>query len=81
VGITVSASSAGGDKIYVAVGGIITGVTCQTQMGVGTQVCNGGTTAGRIGSCSSTTTDMITLGRMITSCNAGGTGTMQLWLR
>jgi hypothetical protein len=76
VGITVSATSGGSQKIYVAVSGIVTSVTCQAALGAGAFVCNGGTTAGRVGTCSSLTNANIVLGRMITACTAGGTGTM-----
>jgi hypothetical protein len=81
VGISVSATSGGGQKIYVAVSGVVTNVTCQVAMSAGAFACNGGTTAGRVGACSSFTTAMLSLGRMVTACSAGGTGTIMVMPR
>ncbi len=81
VGIAVTATSGAGQKVYVAVSGIVTNVTCQAALGAGAFACMGGTTAGRIGTCSSFTNAMLSIGRMVTACGAGGTGTLMVMPR
>lgn len=75
VGIAVSATSGSNQVVWVAVSGIVSGVTCNAAASIGNRMCTAAS-AGRITSCAAKAGAGV--GKMVTNCTAGGTGSVFL---